>query len=310
MSSAAGATAPAAPAWRALYPFASRFLDVPGGRLHYVDEGPRDGPAVLLVHGNPTWSFYWRALVLGLRDGHRVIAPDHLGCGLSDKPAGFSYRLADHVANLERLVTALDLRHLTLGVHDWGGAIGFGMAARQPGRIARLLVTNTAAFRGARIPLRIAVCRAPVFGPLAVRGLNAFARAATVMATERGLVGPVREGMLAPYGSWGERLAILRFVQDIPMTSDHPSYEALVEIENALPRFADRPMLIVWGERDWCFTPAFREEWQRRFPAAEVHALSDAGHLVLEDAPERVVALVRAFLQRTAPASFAGRASG
>lgn len=287
-------------AWRALYPFSSHHLDASGHRLHYLDEGPRDAPPVLLVHGNPTWSFLWRELVLALRDRFRVVAPDHLGCGLSDKPQGWPYRLAGHVANLERLVEALDLRDLALGVHDWGGAIGLGMAVRQPERVSRLVVFNTAAFRSRAIPRRIAACRLPVFGPLAVRGLNAFSRAATFMATARGLPPAVAEGYLAPYGSWAERVAVLRFVQDIPLAPSHPSYATLVEVEEGLTRLADRPALLLWGERDWCFTPAFRAEWQRRFPAAEVHALAEAGHLVTEDARGEVVRLVRGFLERTA----------
>ena len=287
-----------AAAWRSLYPFASHHIDLGSLRLHYLDEGPRHAPPVLLLHGNPTWSFYWRELVRDLRDRFRVVAPDHLGCGLSDKPQQWPYRLAGHVDNLERLVLDLDLRGITLGVHDWGGAIGFGLAARQPERIARLIVFNTAAFRSRALPWRIAACRIPLLGPLAVRGFNGFALAAMVMATAKGLGSDVRDGYLAPYGSWRERVALLRFVQDIPMQPSHTSWPALVAIEESLPRFRDRPMLIVWGERDWCFTPAFREEWQRRFPQAEAHPIADAGHYVVEDAIDVVRPLVRRFLER------------
>jgi len=285
------------PAWRSLYPFTSHFHPIGPHRIHYLDEGPRDAPPLLLVHGNPTWSFYWREAVLRFRDRFRVVAIDHLGCGLSDKPQDGSYRLADHVANLESLALHLDLRDLTLGVHDWGGAIGMGFATRHPERIARLVVTNSAAFRSSRMPLRIAACRVPLFGPLAVRGLNGFARAATFMASERGLRADVSAGLLAPYASWNERIAVMRFVEDIPMAASHPSWRTLLAIEEALPRLRERPMLLVWGERDWCFTPAFREEWQRRFPGAEVEAIADAGHYVLEDAPERVLSRIDRFLR-------------
>lgn len=288
-------------AWRALYPFASRYLDLPGGhRLHYIDEGPREAPAVLLLHGNPTWSFLWRDLARELSSRFRVVAPDHLGCGLSDKPRDWSYRLAGHVANVERLVDALGLTRLHLGVHDWGGAIGMGLATRRPEAIARLVVTNTAAFPSPRLPLRIAVCRWPLLGPVLVRGLNGFAGAATVMATAKGLPDEVEQGLLAPYGSWAERIAILRFVQDIPMSPAHPSWAALAEIDAGLSRLRDKPMLLVWGERDWCFTPAFREEWQRRFPAAEALQCADAGHYVLEDAGAPARARIAAFLERPA----------
>jgi len=290
-----------APAWRALYPFTSHFISAGEHSLHYVDEGPRDGSPVLLLHGNPTWSFYWRNLIRGLRDELRVVAPDHLGCGLSDKPQGWPYRLAGHIDNLERLVLELDLRDLTLGVHDWGGAIGLGFAARHPDRVARLLVFNTAAFPSRAIPLRIALCRIPGLGALAVRGLNGFLRASASMATEKGLARDVWQGYLAPYGSWRDRVALLRFVQDIPLEPGHPSWGTLLATEEGLGRLRDRPTLILWGERDWCFTPVFRKEWQRRFPTAEVHTFADAGHYVVEDAAERVLALTRDFLGRGLP---------
>lgn len=287
----------ATPGWRALYPFASHYLDVGGHRLHYLDEGPRTAPVVLAVHGNPTWSFYWRALVLALRERHRVVVPDHLGCGLSDKPQDWPYRLDGHVENLRALVDHLELDHITLVVHDWGGAIGFGAATRSPDRYARFLITNTAAFPSPRIPLRIAACRIPIFGPLAVRGLNGFALAATRMATARGLAPEVAAGLVAPYATWADRIATLRFVQDIPLREDHPSWGTLQEIAAGLGALADRPTALVWGERDWCFTPAFREEWERRFPAATVDRVEHAGHYLMEDAPERVIAAAEALLR-------------
>jgi len=277
--------------FREEYPFAPRFHAQPGGLQHYVDEGPIDAPPVLCVHGNPTWSFLYRRVVRELSPTRRVVAPDHLGCGLSEKPQGWSYRLADHVDNLERLVLALDLRRITLVVHDWGGAIGAGFAVRHPERIERLFVMNTAAFPAARIPRRIAVCRTPGLGPLMVRGLNAFAHAAVHMAVERpGAMTPaVRKGLLAPYASWGERVAVQRFVEDIPMSPTHPSYATLQRIDRGLRRLRDRPVRLAWGMRDWCFTPAFLEMWERRFPLAETLRVEDAGHYLLEDAPERVI---------------------
>ncbi|HND30152.1 MAG TPA: alpha/beta fold hydrolase, partial [Myxococcota bacterium] len=114
--------------WKELYPFSEHWIDANGGRQHYVDEGK--GDPILFVHGNPTWSFYWRAAIVHFRDRYRCVAPDHIGCGRSDKPQDWSYRLADHIGNLENLVLKLDLRNITLVVHDWGGAIGLGMAGR------------------------------------------------------------------------------------------------------------------------------------------------------------------------------------
>jgi len=291
--------------FREEYSFEPHFLDTPGGALHYVDEGPESpdskrSSTILCVHGNPTWSFYYRRLIRAFRGAHRVIAPDHIGCGLSDKPQDWSYRLQDHVANLERLVLELDLRDITLVVHDWGGAIGFGVAVRHPERFARFLVTNTAAFPADRIPLRINVCRTPFLGELAVRGLNAFARAATHMALERTerMTPKIRRAYLAPYDSWESRIATHRFVTDIPMQPEHPSFACLQAIADALPCLADKPMRIAWGERDWCFTPAFRGMWQERFPDAEVLALESAGHYLLEDAHEEVLPWLENFLER------------
>lgn len=280
------------------FPFQPHFLEVDGGSLHYLDEGPRDGEVLLFLHGNPTWSFLWRNLVRELSKRYRCIAPDHIGCGLSDKPQDWGYRLAQHAANVERLADHLGLERITLVVHDWGGAIGFGLAAKRPTRIARAVVMNTAAFTGLRAPLRIRACRIPLFGTLAVRGFNAFARAATFMATERGLAPLAKTGLLAPYSNWRDRIATLRFVEDIPLSADHPSHATLLEIERGLERLRELPLCLIWGERDWCFTPDFRREWERRFPAAESHKVEDAGHWVTEDAPGPVLEWISSFLAR------------
>jgi len=283
--------------WRSLYPFRSHELAIGAHALHYIDEGPRDSAPLLLVHGNPTWSFYWREVIQRFRSRRRVVALDHLGCGLSDKPQDWPYRLEDHIANLERLVLSLDLKRITLGVHDWGGAIGFGFAARHPDRIERLVILNTAAFRSRALPRRIALCRIPLLGAIVVRGLNGFARAAAFMTTTRPLPQEIRQGYLAPYGSWRDRIAVHRFVQDIPLVPTHPSYDTLLSVERGLPQFRDRPALILWGERDWCFTPAFREEWQRQLPAAQVHAFPGAAHYVLEDARQEALERLGEFLE-------------
>ena len=284
---------------RAEYPFASHALDFDGLRYHYLDEGA--GEPLLFVHGNPTWSFAWRNLIRELSPAYRTLAVDHIGCGLSDKPQQYPYVLDRHIANLCRFVEALDLRQITLVAHDWGGAIGMGAAGRMPGRFARFVLMNTAAFRSTRIPLRIAVCRTPLLGRLAVRGCNAFARAALSMAVEKPerMTAAVKAGYLAPYGNWADRVAIQRFVEDIPLRPGHPSYRTLVEVEENLARFRHAPMLLVWGERDWCFTPEFLREFQQRFPQAETFAIPDAGHYVFEDAWERMLPRVRTFLGTT-----------
>ena len=286
---------------RRLYPFESHYLDVGGPRMHYLDEGT--GHPLLMLHGNPTWSFYYRDLIAGLRDQYRVIAPDHVGCGLSDKPRRYPYTLTTHVENVERLLDRLGLDDITLAVHDWGGAIGFGLAVRRPERVRRFIVFNTAAFFG-RVPLRIRVCRWPVLGPLAVRGLNAFARGAIRMACKNRprMTPDVRAGYLLPYDSYATRVAILRFVQDIPVSRSHRSYALLQSIDDSLQRFGDRPMLICWGMRDFCFNESFLAGWIQRFPEAEVHRFPAAGHYVVQDAAPDILPILQDFLARTTPA--------
>ena len=285
--------------WQSLYPFASHEITVGGHRYHYLDEG--DGEVLLLVHGNPTWSFYWRELVLALRGRYRLIVPDHIGCGLSDKPSerDYPYRLARRIADLGELIEKLDLRQVTLVAHDWGGAIGMGAAVAAPWRFARFVLMNTAAFRSRRCPLRIRMCRMPILGRLGVQGLNLFARAALRMAVAgpQRLSRPIRAGLLAPYDSWRHRIAIHRFVVDIPLRPRHPSYGTLQQVEAGLTRFRSSPICLIWAMRDWCFTPAFLDRFIEFFPEAEVHRLPDAGHYIVEDAHRQIVPLLDAFLQ-------------
>lgn len=289
-------------------PFPTRALDRGGVTLRYVDVG--QGEPVVMVHGNPTWHYYFRALIDALKGTHRVIAPDHVGMGLSDRPdeARYGYRLKDRVDDLEALIEQVAPgRAVTLVVHDWGGMIGLGWASRHPARLARLVVMNTAAFlmpAGKRLPWQLWVVRNTPLGPLLVRGLNGFSRGLVRDGVVKPLAAEVRRQYLAPYASWGERRAVLRFVQDIPLRPGDASYEECRRVEEGLHRFREVPALICWGLRDFVFDAAYLEEWRRRLPGAEVHAFRDAGHLVLEDAGERVVALVREFVgQASQPAS-------
>lgn len=278
-------------------------LDIHGFRLHTIDEGA--GDPVVMLHGNPTWSFYYRNLAASLRDDYRVIVPDHIGCGLSDKPdaAQYPYTLERRVQDLDALLEQLGVReNVTLVLHDWGGMIGMAWAHRRPERVKRLVILNTAAFfmpRGKRFPWSLYLCRHRLIGPFLVRGLNAFSRAAVRWcATRRPLPPDVRAAYLAPYDSWRNRVAVLRFVQDIPLRAGDSGYDLVSEVQDNLERFRDLPMLICWGEKDFVFDRHFLEEWRRRFPSAEVHAFADAGHFVLEDASEEIIGLVRDFLQR------------
>ena len=297
--------------WRPLYPFSSHEVTLGGHRCHYIDEGA--GPVLLLVHGNPTWSFYWRELVKAWRDRYRVIAIDLIGCGLSDKPpvSQYSYRLAQRVADVRQFVETLDLRDITLVAHDWGGGIGMGAAVAVPERFARFVLMNTAAFRAPRCPWQIRACHIPGFGQVAVQGLNLFVKAAlrsTVCKHER-MTPAVKAGYMAPYDSWPHRVGVYRFVCDIPMSPSHPSYQALLDIEQGLDKFRQHPVCLIWGMHDWCFSPEFLERFLEFLPEAEVHRLADAGHYVVEDAYEQIAPLVADFLQRHPLPSDAGAAS-
>jgi pimeloyl-ACP methyl ester carboxylesterase len=283
-----------------LYPFEGRFLDLGAVRMHYLDEG--EGQPVVAVHGNPTWSFYYRELVRALRDFHRVVVPDHVGCGLSDKPGDdrYQYTLERRVDDFTALMNHLALDGLNLVVHDWGGAIALTWAVRNPARVRRLVVLNTSGFHlpeGKNMPWQLSLVRDTPLGPLLVRGLNAFARGATRDAcTRTRLTREVRDAYCAPYDSWANRIATLRFVQDIPLSPSDPAYAVISELEQGLSKLADVPMLICWGGKDFVFDDHFLDEWRRRFPEAEVHRFADAGHYVMEDASSEIIELVQGFL--------------
>ncbi len=282
-----------------LYPFSAHWFDTDGGRMHYVDEGERDAPAMLMLHGNPTWSFYYRELIKAFSKTHRVIVPDHIGCGLSDKPVDAPYTLAQRIEHVTALVDHLELDDVTLVVHDWGGAIGMGWAVGHPERVGRCVVFNTAAFPASRIPFSIDICRIPGFGAVMIQGLNAFAKAALIRAVHHRdrLTPDVRAGYLAPYDSWNNRRAHLRFVHDIPMSKSHESYSRLAGIDEGLKHLRDKPMMIVWGGKDFCFNDSFFDMWRQRFPDARAHYVEDAGHYVVEDAHERIIPWMQDFLQ-------------
>ena len=294
------ATAPALPSEvRDLYPFESHYLALQcGHRMHYLDEGA--GAPLLMLHGNPTWSFYYRNLVLGLRDHYRCIAPDHIGCGLSDKPQNWSYRIPAHTDNVCELVTKLDLQEVTLVAHDWGGPIGYLAALRFPERFKRFIVFNTAVFL-LPLPRLLTMMRIPLYGPLLIRGLNGMLRGGLWMSVENPdrFRGSVRAGYLAPYDSWANRIAILRFVQEIPLEEGHPNRRLLTDLELQLHVLKDRPHLVIWGLKDRIFHREYLAGWRQRFPAAEVHSFEDASHWVVDEVHERILPLVREFLSRT-----------
>ncbi len=286
-----------------LYPFKNHWLELEGLQLHYLDEG--GGEAVVAVHGNPTWSFYYRELVRSLRSDFRVIVPDHIGCGLSDKPGDhdYEYTLSRRIEDFSRLMDDLGLDDLNLVVHDWGGMIGLGWAVRHPERVKRLVILNTGAFhlpKSKSFPWRLWMVRDTPLGPLMVRGFNAFARGAShVACTRKKLSKEVRDAYCAPYDSWAGRIATLRFVQDIPLRPGDPCYDIVSETAARLEVFRDRPVLVCWGDKDFVFDHQFLAVWQRILPGADVHRFPDCGHYILEDASDEIIPLIRQFLATT-----------
>ena len=283
--------------WRALYPFKSQFLEIPRSeaaadwvKMHYVEQG--SGPqTILCVHGNPTWSFTFREIVAQVSPHARVIAVDHIGCGLSQKPQKYNYSLEQHIGNLARLIEQLDLHRITLLLHDWGGAIGMGAALKLPARIERLVLLNTGLFPPPYVPWRIAACRLPGVGEFGMRGLNLFARAALSMTLHRlpRLDPTVAAGLIAPYSDWESRVAISRFVHDIPRKKSDNTWQILSRIEAGTALFADRPVRIVWGVKDWCFRLECLQRLEQLFPQAKVRRLEDVGHYVMEEAAGEVI---------------------
>ncbi len=284
-----------------LYPFEGHWHDRGQGiRMHYLDEG--QGAPVLMLHGNPSWSFYYRRLVQALSPSRRCIVPDHVGMGPSDKPdaARYPYTLQARVADLQSLIETLDLREpLTLVVHDWGGMIGMAWATQHPERIAKLVILNTAAFplpASKPFPWQLGLVRTPL-GTLLVRGLNAFSAGATRMAmTRTAMSNEVAAAYTAPYDSWAHRVATLRFVQDIPLRAGDPGFELVQATAGKLGLFAHTPTFIGWGGKDFVFDDHFLAEWRVKLPHAHVVYLADAGHYVLEDAADELIPQITHFI--------------
>ncbi|HYG07556.1 MAG TPA: alpha/beta fold hydrolase [Stenotrophomonas sp.] len=286
-----------------------RFQFRPGLSLSYLDEGPRDGEVVVMLHGNPSWSYYWRNLVAGLAapaqgKRYRCIVPDHIGMGLSDKPddSRYAYTLQSRVDDLAALLAHLDITGpITLAVHDWGGMIGFGWALSHAAQVKRLVITNTAAFpmpAAKKMPWQIALGRDWKIGEWLVRGFNAFSAGASWLGVERRMPADVRRAYVAPYDSWANRIATIRFMQDIPLSPADRAWPLLEAAGKALPGFADRPAFIGWGLRDFVFDRHFLEGFRSALPQAEVMAFDDAGHYVLEDKADVLVPAIRDFLER------------
>jgi len=284
------------------FPFKRNFINRNGHQYHFVNEGK--GSPVVMVHGNPSWSFYYRNLVSQLSQNHQCIVPDHIGCGFSDKPSdeSYDYTLANRIDDLEALLDHLEIKeNITLVVHDWGGMIGMGYAARYPERIKRLVILNTGAFhlpKTKKLPPALWLGRNTFVGTLLVRGFNAFSSVASYIGVKRKpMAKEIRQAYVAPFNSWKNRISTLRFIQDIPLNAEDRNYSLVSGISGSLAQFNKLPMLICWGLKDFVFDKHFLAEWQNRFPDAQVHAFDDCGHYILEDASDEVTLLINDFLK-------------
>ena len=286
-----------------LYPFESKALNIGGHEMRYVDQG--EGMPVIMVHGNPTWSFYYRHLIQGLSPEFRAIVPDHIGCGFSDKPApeDYEYTLASRVADLGALIakTAPEGK-VNLVVHDWGGMIGLAWALEHLDRINKIVITNTAGFplpEEKRLPTALWMTKfIKGFGPAAILGFNGFAGSALYVGSESKLSPQVKRGLIAPYNSVKNRIATLKFVQDIPLCSEDRAWAIVDRVSQNLNRLRDDQLLFLWGAKDFVFDLNFYREFRRRFPETQAHCFEDAGHYLFEDKPGETLELIRDFFAR------------
>ena len=289
---ASGAGRQTRPAWvpEELYPFESRYADVAGARVHYVDEGT--GPPLLLLHGNPTWSFLYRNIITGLRDRYRCIAVDHPGFGLSTPPPGYGFTPAEHAAVLEQLVDHLDISGVTMMVQDSGGPIGFAVATRRPDRFAAFVIGNTWAWPksdpGTQVFSRL------LGGPIGRRLIanrNFFVEKALPGGVRRvKLPEAVMDAYRGPFPTPASRRPTAVFPREIL-----DSRPFLAEIEQRLWQLGDRPALLVWPTHDVAFRDRERRRWEELFPDHQTVVLEGAGHYIQEDAAGEIVTAIRAW---------------
>ncbi|MBL1141029.1 MAG: alpha/beta fold hydrolase [Proteobacteria bacterium] len=281
----------------------SSYTSINGCRMHYLEGGKDHSETVVMLHGNPSWSFYYRHLFSALINNYHCIVPDHIGMGLSDKPvkSKYEFTLKQRVDDLDTLLSSLGVdNNLTLIVHDWGGMIGMAYATRYPDKIKRLVISNTAGFHipeGRQVPWQLKLSRTPLIGSFLIQGLNAFCRGGVIQCvTRKAMDKEVKNAYLAPYDSWAHRFSVLRFVEDIPLDKMHPTYDMVEQVDKNLQQFEKVPMLVCWGLNDFVFDVHYLNEWKKRMPDAEYHEY-DAGHYLLEDAANEVIPVIQKFLK-------------
>ncbi|HKN93899.1 MAG TPA: alpha/beta fold hydrolase, partial [Thermoleophilaceae bacterium] len=279
------------------FPFEARFLEVDDLRIHYVDEGDRDAAPILMLHGNPTWSYMYRGPIRSLSErGHRCIAFDHMGFGRSSKPPEpRRYILSTHVQNAIAVLDQLDLNDVTLVCHDWGGPIGLAAALERPRRVSRVVAMNTWAWElPSFLPSFLRQFRSEGLGEILALASNAVVESIPGGMISRDSDGAMMEAYRAPHPDYWSRLGTLAFIRDIPLTEHDVSAPLMGHIHESLPEL-NVPLLLVWGMRDRVFVPAFLDQWQAVFPDAHKIELQ-AGHYLVEDAPDQVADAIHEFV--------------
>jgi haloalkane dehalogenase len=280
------------PAWLSeqLYPFASQYAQLGGASVHYLDEG--SGPPLLLLHGNPTWSFLYRELIKSLRDHYRCIALDYPGFGLSRAAPGYGFTPAEHADVVEQFILQLDLQGITMMVQDWGGPIGFAAATRHPDRFAAFVIGNTWAWpktdRGTQFFSRL--MGGPIGGYLILQRNIFVEKILPAGVKRRKLPEAVMDAYRGPFPTPESRRGLHVFPREILA-----SRPLLADIERALPALGDRPALIVWPTRDVAFGEPERKRWERIFPNHRTVILQGAGHYIQEDAADEITTAIRAW---------------
>jgi cis-3-alkyl-4-acyloxetan-2-one decarboxylase len=281
------------------FPFEARYVSAGDARLHFVDEGPADGPVLLFAHGNPTWSYLWRHAIAELSSqGQRCVAFDHMGFGRSDKPPTLSaYSLQRHVDNAIALIEELDLRDVTLIAHDWGGPIGLGALLARPDRLKALVLMNTWAWElPSFLPPFLREFRTEGLGEILALGGNLFVESIPGGMAKREVDPVMMEAYRAPFPDYWSRAGTLAFQREIPLTERDRSAPVMASIQERLPSL-DVPVLLVWGMRDPVFQPVFLDQWRELFPKARIVELERASHFLVEDDPEGVTSAIAGFLR-------------
>ena len=274
-----------------LFPFKRNYFETLNHRIHYVDEGK--GPAIVLFHACPMWSFSFRDLIKELSSDHRVIAFDLPGFGLSNRPDDFDYTLNGFINLTELFLNFLDLEEMTLVLHGWGGTVGMGYAVEHPHQIKSLIIMNSLGNSSYIPPLRLRLCRLPFLGPKLVSAFKLL---------QMGRVKPqsreVKEAYAYPYRDPAAFRVLQRFLEDIPTVPEADSVQRMLEIETGMWIFRSTPALILWATRDWLYPLRLLKFWRHFLPDAQIHKIPRAGRYIQEDAPEQLRIIIREFMKQ------------